>query len=898
MKHLHIIALVITLLLNISVAGNNYMVHRLNTQSQLPVANIHTVYQSADGYMWYGTRGGGLCRDNGYQVNVFRPSIISGLPESNDVNCITENAAGMSGNKTESCNIWFGTDAGLFRLDSKTLNMSMPLNIRGHVYALFRDHKQRLWIGTDNSVYMLSSNGKKIWMVYHSIRKRNMNQFYEDSQNRFFALFSGELMQLDTKTMRLRHVRLSESIDPVSMVESSDGKGYWIATWNHGVVFYKYESGQITRQPNTLGTTDKSRCLSMIIDSQYGLMWVTTMENLYVYQIKGHSLIHYDTSSFISQDQMILDLLYEDHYGNIWVPGFVPNTFIISSANTDIRRYAIDKMRNTTGYPLITDRIVLDPSNPNDNIWIYQGRIGLMHYQPSTENLITTGGFDYDKCIKPARNGGIWAAKSNALLHLQFTHSLQKDVTAKFPEPIRCILDDGDMIYIGTDRAVYRYSIKGRSIKKLCNSPSNVVDMAVRDGTIFFIAHDKGIFRSDGQHFTSPYDSYSALSVNKDATLWAVSESGGVYYAATDTLIEDKQMSIRGNAFLDVACDYAGHVWTLCNQFAREYNPTTHAFRTIRNTDPQVDVAYFFQLEQVDNEHIGIGGAGAFCVLASSAQLDRRSSSQHTPIVTAIDFGDSTLLMGPGIERVDIPAGQNTFSMKLSTLDPLHAGDISYAYRVEGWNDDWIYLPQGVNTLYLSNLPNGTFRLMLRATDSSGCWQETIGTLVLHRIPFWWQTWWARLLFLCIATAIVYSLWLLGIRIRKLRALQRQRKALALREIAAPSQEELLALKDKEFLQRAKDCVEQHLAEPEYNVEHLASDLCMSRSNLNRRLQPLTGQSPVEFIRDIRLKQAAQLLQAYPDMPVADVAKRVGFAVPGYFTKCFKEHFGVLPTQY
>lgn len=56
------------------------MVHRLNTQSQLPVANIHTVYQSADGYMWYGTRGGGLCRDNGYQVNVFRPSIISGLP--------------------------------------------------------------------------------------------------------------------------------------------------------------------------------------------------------------------------------------------------------------------------------------------------------------------------------------------------------------------------------------------------------------------------------------------------------------------------------------------------------------------------------------------------------------------------------------------------------------------------------------------------------------------------------------------------------------------------------------------------------------------------------------------------------------------------------------------------
>ena len=143
------------------------------------------------------------------------------------------------------------------------------------------------------------------------------------------------------------------------------------------------------------------------------------------------------------------------------------------------------------------------------------------------------------------------------------------------------------------------------------------------------------------------------------------------------------------------------------------------------------------------------------------------------------------------------------------------------------------------------------------------------------------------------ATAAVplYCLWLVSTRVHKLRQIQRQRQDLALREIAVPSQQELIAEKDKEFLALAKNHVEQHITDPQYNVEGLASDLCMSRSNLLRRIQSLTGLSPVEFIRDIRLKHAAKLA-------MSEVAQRVGFATPSYFAKCFKKRFGILPTQY
>ena len=83
----------------------------------------------------------------------------------------------------------------------------------------------------------------------------------------------------------------------------------------------------------------------------------------------------------------------------------------------------------------------------------------------------------------------------------------------------------------------------------------------------------------------------------------------------------------------------------------------------------------------------------------------------------------------------------------------------------------------------------------------------------------------------------------------------------------------------------------------EYNVEQLSADMGMSRMNLYRKLQAITGQTPTEFIRTIRLKRAAQLLQD-GKLNVSEVADRVGFSSSSYFTKCFKEQFGVLPTQY
>ena len=104
--------------------------------------------------------------------------------------------------------------------------------------------------------------------------------------------------------------------------------------------------------------------------------------------------------------------------------------------------------------------------------------------------------------------------------------------------------------------------------------------------------------------------------------------------------------------------------------------------------------------------------------------------------------------------------------------------------------------------------------------------------------------------------------------------------------------------RDDRILRLATAKIEDHLSDGNYSVQALAEDICMSRVTLYRRIQELTGMSPTDLIRDIRLKKAAQLLMQSPEATTRDIALKVGFADPKYFSRRFKEKFGVLPTEY
>ena len=102
---------------------------------------------------------------------------------------------------------------------------------------------------------------------------------------------------------------------------------------------------------------------------------------------------------------------------------------------------------------------------------------------------------------------------------------------------------------------------------------------------------------------------------------------------------------------------------------------------------------------------------------------------------------------------------------------------------------------------------------------------------------------------------------------------------------------------DEEFLKKAIDIVERNIADEHFTLSQFQDAMHMSHSTLFRKLYALTNLSPTSFIRNIRLKRAAQLLEEQYGN-VAKVSFEVGFNNPSYFSKCFKSLFGVSPANY
>lgn len=102
---------------------------------------------------------------------------------------------------------------------------------------------------------------------------------------------------------------------------------------------------------------------------------------------------------------------------------------------------------------------------------------------------------------------------------------------------------------------------------------------------------------------------------------------------------------------------------------------------------------------------------------------------------------------------------------------------------------------------------------------------------------------------------------------------------------------------DEKFLKQALEIVEKYMDEPDFSVEDFSREMFMNRVTLYRKILSITGKTPLEFIRSIRLKRAAQLLEK-SGMSIAEIAYEVGFNNPKVFSKSFKEEFHVSPSQY
>jgi AraC-like DNA-binding protein len=275
-------------------------------------------------------------------------------------------------------------------------------------------------------------------------------------------------------------------------------------------------------------------------------------------------------------------------------------------------------------------------------------------------------------------------------------------------------------------------------------------------------------------------------------------------------------------------------------------------------------------------------------------------------------------------EKIRLHESNKSFSLSFSTLNYARQTQ-HYVCRLKGFEDDWTVLKPGEHTVRYTSLKPGTYVFEVKTATEAGQEGQTI-SIKVEVTPYFWKSWWFILLCLMVLSGIF--VWLYRLRMASLRRqeaeklMQPVRKALEEsddpvqlqsriqnildtheylmqsfhRTVEADKQQ---TVKSKGFMERATEIMEQNYGNSEFGIDEFAEALGMSRSLVSKGLNHEAGQSTSQFIRNYRLSVAKRLLlDNWANRNITEIAYKVGFNDPKYFTRCFTRQYGCSPSAF
>ncbi len=287
------------------------------------------------------------------------------------------------------------------------------------------------------------------------------------------------------------------------------------------------------------------------------------------------------------------------------------------------------------------------------------------------------------------------------------------------------------------------------------------------------------------------------------------------------------------------------------------------------------------------------------------------------------------------LKELEIKSSENNFVLQLTDLPFSGHPSGIYAYRLEGNSSDWQYINRDNLDIAYNGLPHGNYHLTVHVVDGEGNMGDEVYSLDISILPPWYLTVWAKMFYLLAVAGLVWGiakfLW-----VRRRLAEEQRQKAEILEQVdtrinffnrlaedlktavshrsfdeildlannclgikTEKNEEEkpALAEADRRLLKEITEVIEAHMIDSDFNVTTLQEMVGIGGKQLYRKLKAMTGKTPVEYIRDIRMHKAAVMLKE-GKFSVSEVMYTVGFSNSSYFSKCFSKSFGTTPTEY
>lgn len=704
--------------------------HDPKDSTTLSTNSVFDVVESENGDLWVSTFGGGLNympagEDGKFQHFRHDPSDSNSLT-SDQLFLITEDSQG---------NIWVGSDKGLNKIDSKTKKITRYLN------------------GLKNE------SGSE-----YSIPVSNIYQYPQEEDVLWLAT-GGGLVRLDSKTGEFERFVLDKNDNKKNdlyqvVPDPSEPHILWVAGPSTGVARFNMTTGEFTsyrNDPRNQHSLGEDMTFSLFADRS-GTMWAG-------HYIEGLSKFNPGSINFYHlqhdpEEEKSLAFgpvwgLYEDHQQILWV-----------GTHTPVRGAFLTRI------------------DPDGKITRYKGEV------PDMESLspgsITSFAEDSRGQFWIGGVGGLnlmdrKTGKIKRYTHFPFSENAQRN-------NIRSLIPakhDKNLLWIGTTAGLESFNtIKEQfelyrlPTKEPEDQPS-IQSLLQSDDHTLWIGTRKGLYKIDKKGHSSLASSYdpndtTTISSNRIFSLLERKKEPGILWIGTDGGLNRFDTStgkarhyldtdgLPNNIIYGILEDSNGTLWMSTNRGISNFDPDKESFRNYGLDDGLIALEYDqFAYAKGEDGMMYFGSMEGV-----TAFMPEKLSINETPpeVVLAglklfnkpIGPGPNSVLKKPLSETQQLTL---EYDQKEITFDfvGLHYGNParnSYAYKLEGFEDEWVEAGSKRSATY-TNLSPGNYIFKVKAANADGVWSKEEASLDLTILPPWYQTWWAYVLFVIVLIALV-----------------------------------------------------------------------------------------------------------------------------------------------
>lgn len=813
------------LLISASAQTEKIKFDHLSVKEGLSHGNVWDVHQDRLGFIWIGTEDG-LNRYDGYSFTIFRNEPTDSLSISNNfIHCITEDAAGniwlgtqgglnvydrasstfkhFAANKNiphtissddvisftfdADSNLWVGTEHGLNKFDRHTQTFQNfyhvandPRSLSGNsIKAILLDSRKRLWIATLGGLSLLNSDGNSFTNYYHD-------------PNNPLSLNSNKV---------------------TTLLEDADHT-LWVGTFDKGLDKMISEEGRFVHYEQRAG--DKGSLVNAYVidlaNDAYGNLWVAcdgalSRLNKHKYTFDHFVPVQGDETSILGST---VTRVMADVNGRIWVATRFGGVNIYDKNKYEFIHF---KYNVFDKHSLSNNNVSSFKEDKNGNFWVGTDGGGLNYYDRKSHTFTTLDIFTNKKilAIEKDERGGLWIGMWDG--GLNYYDPVTKKVKHYKHDPANPkSLSDNNIFHILRDRkgdiwvatwgnGISRYNSATDDFTRFTHDPrdpgsisASGVEYLCEDsnGKIWIALEQQGVDMYDPEtnRFTHYRTSTKPGSISNGNVpcivedskkrLWVGTHGGGLnlFDRKTKTFKSfRKKDGLPNDAIIGILEDAHHRLWLSTNKGLSCFDPDNHTVKNYGEKDGlQSDQFNRWAFAKLSTGEFLFGGPNGFNLFHPDSIKD----NAYKPPVFITDFKlfNRTVSIGAYdvlkrniilAREINLTYQQNMVSFEFSALNYQQPEKNQYAYRLEGFDKEWIYIGTKRTAMY-TNLNPGEYILRVKASNNDGIWNEEGTSLKIIVTPPYWSTWWFRTLIVLGITAIIFTF----IRIR-INAIKRQK---------------------------------------------------------------------------------------------------------------------------